>query len=133
MIEYDDDGKEWFGYTLSSEAKDPERVIAVFLGNVQYVEFRYRQHGKFEEDTPSIARVHTLSVKVAVLLSFLEYPVDDPSDALWTRHASPFLQRQLDQTDVPAGNRSTIRALRKPARSERDAEAVSRSKICDGR
>ena len=43
MIEYDDDGKEWFGYTLSSEGKDPEKVISIFLGNVQYVEYRYRQ------------------------------------------------------------------------------------------
>lgn len=177
MIEYDDDGKEWFGYTLSSEGKDPEKVISIFLGNVQYVEYRHRQivsnqrcslatqlqglvellpneaqrsltndrssliaeivrirnryaHGKFEEPTPSIARVHTLSIKVAVLLSFLEYPVDDPSDALWTKRANPFLQRQLEQTDVPAGNRAAVRAQRKPARQERHANvAASRSKI----
>jgi hypothetical protein len=176
MIEYDDDGKERFGYTLSSEGKDPEKVISIFLGNVQYVEYRYRQivsnqrcslatqlqglfellpneaqrsltddlssliaeivrirnryaHGKFEEPTPSIARVHTLSIKVAVLLSFLEYPVDDPSNALWTKRANPFLQR-LEQTDVPAGNRATVRAQRKPARQERHANvAASRSKI----
>jgi hypothetical protein len=163
MIEYDRDGKEWFGFTLSSEGKDPERVISIFLGNIQYVEYRYRQivskqrsslatqlqglfellpneaqrsitddrssliaeivrirnryaHGKFEEATPSIARVHTLSVKVAVLLSFLHYPVDDPSDALWTQPASPLLQQQLDETDVPASNHSTLRAQRKSAR-----------------
>ncbi len=161
MIEYDDDGKEWFGYTLSSEGNDPEGVISTFLGNVQFLEYRYRQivsnrqcslatqlqglfellpneaqksltddrssliaeivrirnryaHGKFEEATPSIARVHTLSTKIGVLLSFLEYPVDDPRDALWNKPASPFLQRQLEQTDIPAGNRATVRAQREP-------------------
>ncbi|SNT13678.1 hypothetical protein SAMN05421770_104331 [Granulicella rosea] len=38
MFEYDDDGKEWFGYTLSSEEGDPTVVIGVFQGNVQYLE-----------------------------------------------------------------------------------------------
>ena len=152
-------------------------MISIFLGNVQYVEYRYRQivsnqrrslatqlqglfellpneaqrsltdyrssliaeivrirnryaDGKFEETTPPIARVHTLSIKVAVLLSFLEYPVDDPSDALWTKRANPFLQRQLEQTDVPAGNRATVRAQRKPARQERHANpGISRANI----
>jgi hypothetical protein len=41
MIEYDHDGKEWFGYSFSSEKNDPVAVISVFLGNVQYAEWLF--------------------------------------------------------------------------------------------
>jgi hypothetical protein len=43
MFEYDEDGKEWFGYSFSSEENDPEVVISTFTGNVQYLEWFYRQ------------------------------------------------------------------------------------------
>jgi hypothetical protein len=38
MFEYDENGKEWFGYTFSSEESDHAAVVSVFLGNVQYLE-----------------------------------------------------------------------------------------------
>jgi hypothetical protein len=42
MFEYDEDGKEWFGYTFSSEESDHAAVVSVFLGNVQYLEWFFR-------------------------------------------------------------------------------------------
>jgi hypothetical protein len=151
MIEYDENGEEWFGYTFSSEQTDPTAVIEVFRGNVQYAEWFVRQisnkskqwtlaaklqhlfdllsdevagaisddrpalireivrarnryaHGKFEEDAPSTARLHTLSVKVAALISFAERVHEGhPNDALsMAKGGSPYLRGQLGQTDVP--------------------------------
>jgi hypothetical protein len=43
MIEHDENGEEWFGYTFSSEDKDPAAVMSTFTGNVQYVEWFFRQ------------------------------------------------------------------------------------------
>jgi len=37
MIEFDDDGKEWFGYSSGGET-EPAAAVADFTGNVQYVE-----------------------------------------------------------------------------------------------
>jgi hypothetical protein len=42
MFEYDEDGKEWFGYSFSSEESDHTAVVSVFLGNVQYLEWFFR-------------------------------------------------------------------------------------------
>ncbi len=43
MFEYDEDGKEWFGYTFSSEEGDPTMLVGVFQGNVQYLEWSFRK------------------------------------------------------------------------------------------
>ena len=151
MFEIDEDGKEWFGYSFSSEETDHAAVISTFTGNVQYLEWFYRQivgklkrltlaeqlhyvfdllpneaqraitddrlslvrdivrtrnrysHGKFEEATPDIARVHTLSLKIAALLSFAERVHEGrPDEALsLARGRSPYIQGKLGQTDVP--------------------------------
>jgi hypothetical protein len=151
MIEYDENGEEWFGYTFSSEQTDPTTVIEVFRGNVQYAEWFVRQisnkskqlplaaklqylfdllpgeavgaitddqpalireiirarnryaHGKFEEAAPSTTRLHTLSVKVAALISFAERVHEGhPNDAIaMAQGGSPYIRSQLGQTDVP--------------------------------
>jgi hypothetical protein len=151
MFEYDEDGKEWFGYTFSSEKSDQAAVVSVFLGNVQYLEWFFRQinttakkltlaeqlnylfdllpydaeraitddrlslvkdivrvrnryaHGKFEEAAALIERVHTLSVKVAALLSFAERTHEGfPNEVLeMAKRGSPYLRGKLGQTDVP--------------------------------
>lgn len=151
MFEIDEDGKEWFGYAFSSEESDHEVVTNTFIGNVQYLEWFYRQiaskskkrtlaeqlhylfdllpneaeraitddrlslvrdivktrnrysHGKFEEDTPSISRVHTLSLKVAALLSFAERVNDGhPDEAVsLARRCSSYIKGKLGQSDVP--------------------------------
>ena len=151
MFEIDEDGKEWIGYVFSSEESDHEAVTSSFVGNVQYLEWFYRQiaskskkrtldqqlhylfdllpneaeraitddrrslirnivkirnrysHGKFEEDAPAISRVHTLSLKIAALISFAErvhegYPDEAVSLA---RGGSPYLREKLGQSDVP--------------------------------
>jgi hypothetical protein len=151
MFEYDEDGKEWFGYTFSSEESDHAAVVSVFLGNVQYLEWFFRHiknapkrltlaeqldylfdllpdgaeraitddrfsliraivrvrnryaHGKFEEAAASIERVHTLSVKVAALLSFAERTREGfPNEVIeMAKRGSPYLRGKLGQTDVP--------------------------------
>jgi hypothetical protein len=151
MIEYDDEGNEWFGYAFSSEENDPAAVISVFLGSIQYAEWSFRQivskprqcslasqlqhlfdllpneaeraitddrssligeivrtrnryaHGKFDEAPPSTTRVHTLSLKVAALLSFSQSVHEGrPDDALsMAKSGSPYLRQQLEQTDIP--------------------------------
>lgn len=152
MFEIDEDGKEWFGYAFSSEETDDAIVIGTFTGNVQYVEWFFRQivgksqrrtlaeqlhylfallpneaeeaitddrqslvreivrtrnryaHGKFEESTPAIARVHTLSLKIAALLSFAERVHEGHPDEVLSmaRSGSPYMRGKLGQTDVPA-------------------------------
>jgi hypothetical protein len=151
MFEYDEDGKEWFGYSFSSEESDHTAVVSVFLGNVQYLEWFFRHiknapkkltlarqldylfdllpdgaeraitddrvsliraivrvrnryaHGKFEEAAASIKRVHTLSVKVAALLSFAERAHEGfPNEVIeMAKRGSPYLRGKLGQTDVP--------------------------------
>jgi hypothetical protein len=151
MFEYDEDGKEWFGYTFSSEEGDPTVVVGVFQGNVQYLEWLFRKinpsakmftlaeqlhylfdllpgdakdaitddrpslikeivrvrnryaHGKFEEAAVSSARIHTLSVKVAVLLSFAERTHEGFLDEVlqMAKRGSPYLRAKLQQTDAP--------------------------------
>jgi hypothetical protein len=151
MFEIDEDGKEWFGYSFSSEETDHADVISTFTGNVQYLEWFFRQivgnskrltlaeqlhyffdllpkeaqraitddrlslvrdivrtrnrysHGKFEEATPDIARVHTLSLKIAALLSFAEQVPEGRRDVALSlaRGGSPYIQGKLGQTDVP--------------------------------
>ena len=61
-------------------------------------------HGKFEESAPAIARIHTLSLKIAALLSFAELVHDGHSDKAvsMARNNSPYLRGKLEQTDVPA-------------------------------
>ncbi len=39
MVEIDDDGTEWFGYTFNSNNGDPLVVTENFLGNIQYAEW----------------------------------------------------------------------------------------------
>lgn len=60
-------------------------------------------HGKFEETQTSTPRVHTLSVKIAALLSFAERVHEGhPDEALlMARGGSPYLRKQLGQSDVP--------------------------------
>jgi hypothetical protein len=151
VFEIDEDGKEWFGYSFSSEETDHVAVISIFTGNVQYLEWFFRQilgkskrlslaeqlhyvfdllpneaqraitddrlslvrdivrtrnrysHGKFEKAIPDIARVHTLSLKIAALLSFAERVHEGrPDEALsLARGGSPYIQAKLGQTDVP--------------------------------
>lgn len=151
VFEIDEDGKEWFGYAFSSEESDHEAVISTFVGNVQYLEWFFRQiaskskrrtlaeqlhylfdllpyeaeraitddrpslvrdivrtrnrysHGKFEEDAPATSRVHTLSLKIAALLSFAERIHDGhPDEAVSSaRGGSPYLRGKLGQSDVP--------------------------------
>ncbi len=151
MFEIDEDGKEWFGYSFSSEETDHAAVISTFTGNVQYLEWFFRQivgkskqltlaeqlhyvfnllpkeaqraitddqlslvrdivrtrnrysHGKFEEAAPNIARVHTLSLKIAALISFADRVHEGhPDEALaLARGGSPYIQGKLGQTDVP--------------------------------
>jgi hypothetical protein len=126
-------------------------VIATFSGNVQYLEWFFRQiagkskrhtlaqqlqyvfdllpneaekaitddrpalirdivrtrnryaHGMFEDAAPLIKRIHTLSVKVAALLSFAERANEGhPDEALsMARDGSPYLRGKLQETDVP--------------------------------
>jgi hypothetical protein len=148
MIEYDENGEQWFGYTFSSEDTDPGEVMKIFIGNVQYAEWLFRQvsgtskrtsladqlhhlfnllpteaegitddrialirqvvstrnrhaHGKFEETQPPTPRVHTLSVKIAALLSFAEMVHEGHSDEAvsMARRGSPYIRQQLVQTD----------------------------------
>jgi hypothetical protein len=153
VIEIDEDGKEWFGYSFGSEETDYAVVISVFLGNVQYLEWFFRQivdkskqqtlawqlhyifdllpnelertitddrsclihdivrtrnryaHGKFEEATPAINRVHTLSLKVAALLDFAErVSTKHPHETLlMTGYGSPYLLEKLGQSDADNG------------------------------
>ena len=150
MFEIDEDGKEWFGYSFSPEETDHAAVISTFTGNVQYLEWFFRQivgkskrltlaeqlhyvfdllpneaqgaitddrlslvrdivrmrnrysHGKFEEGAPDIARIHTLSLKIAALLSFAERVQEGrPDEALsLARGGSPYIRGKLAQTDV---------------------------------
>lgn len=150
MIEIDEGGKEWFGYAFSSEESDHETVVSTFVGNIQYLEWFYRQiaskskkrtlaeqlhylfdllpheaeraitddrlslvreivrtrniyaHGKFEEDTPATSRMHTLSLKIAALLSFTERVHEGhPDEAVsLARGGSPYLRGKLGQSDV---------------------------------
>lgn len=151
MFEIDEDGKEWFGYSFSSEESDHEAITNAFVGNVQYLEWFYRQiassfkkrtladqihylfgllpneveraitddrvslvrdvvrirnrysHGRFEDDAPDISRVHTLSLKVAALLSLAERVHEGhPEEAVsLAQRGSPYLRGKLGQTDVP--------------------------------
>jgi hypothetical protein len=43
VFEIDEDGNEWFGYAFGSEESDHEVVTNTFVGNVQYLEWFYRQ------------------------------------------------------------------------------------------
>jgi hypothetical protein len=43
VFEYDDDGKEWIGYTFGCEETDHVAVINALTGNVQYLEWFFRQ------------------------------------------------------------------------------------------
>ena len=43
MIEIDENGKEWFGYTIGGgERKNPESVVNAFTGNMHYLEWFVR-------------------------------------------------------------------------------------------
>lgn len=149
-FETDENGTEWFGYAFSCEETDHATVIGTFTGNMQYLEWFFRQiagnskqrtladqlhflfdllpkeaeraitddrpslvreivrtrnryaHGKFEEVTPDIARVHTLSLKVAALLSFAEQVHDGQLEAALSmaRGGSPYLRGKLGETDA---------------------------------
>jgi hypothetical protein len=56
-----------------------------------------------EDAAPSIKRIHTLSVKVAALLSFAERANEGhPDEGLsMARDGSPYLRGKLQETDVP--------------------------------
>ena len=44
MIEIDEQGKEWFGYSVGGgDLKDPVSVVDTFVGNLHYVEWFFRQ------------------------------------------------------------------------------------------
>lgn len=54
MFEIDENGEEWIGYTFSSGEADPAKVIENFLGNVQYLEWFYRQLTGKSKKLPSL-------------------------------------------------------------------------------
>jgi hypothetical protein len=60
VFEIDEDGKEWFGYGFSSEESDHEAVISAFVGNVQYLEWFYRQIASKSEKRTLAEQLHYL-------------------------------------------------------------------------
>jgi hypothetical protein len=64
MFEYDDDGEELIGYTFGCEETDIAAVISALTGNVQYLEWFFRQIvGK--------SKVHTLAEQLNYLFELL--------------------------------------------------------------
>lgn len=59
-------------------------------------------HGQFEQQRPSSNRMHTLSIKVAALLSFVETSQEGHTETVlkMARGGSPYLRKILSESDT---------------------------------